>query len=99
MHAPKSPEDREQAGVGVLVLPGSCFSYQGGIIGWFGAYFIILCFVTFRKDVSDGPMERQVNFGCWKYAVGITAIAGEHRARIELQQSLQTYQKAEKFQK
>ncbi len=45
-----------------------------------GAYFIILCFVPFRKDVSDGPMERQVDFGCWKRAVGITAVEGEHRA-------------------
>ena len=57
MHAPKSPEDREQAGVGVLVLPGSCFSYQGGIIGGFWC-------------LLHHPLFCAVQEGCLRWADG-----------------------------
>jgi len=44
------------------------------------SYFVIFCFVSFWKDLADWSVERKVDFGCRKSAVGVAAVKGKHGA-------------------
>lgn len=80
MRAPTSLGGRAQVSVGVRAPPVVRLISSAILWPSFSAHLVIFCFVPFREDISNRPVERQVDFGRGKYTMGVTAVEGEHRA-------------------